>query len=190
MVDIKAFAARIQRRTLAAAILFLGGAGMLVVDFTTDFPTRGKGAFAGLWLFAMAVGAWFYYLSMELPRAELMQIAQERGGVVTEGELATALGVGPELIKRTLAYLQTLGIAAPRWEELRKNLWEFPDYVKLPVGEAIALARKQGGRVTVADLLDGGHSLEVAQETVETLAAKGIGHNEGVGNARAVVLES
>jgi hypothetical protein len=189
MIDIRAFATRVRRRAAAAACLFFGGAFMLLVDFTTNFPTRGKGEFAALWLFSVALGAFFYYLSLELPRAEIMQIAQERGGLVTEGELATALGAGPEVVRRTLAYLQRLGIASPQWTELRRNLWEFPDYVKLPMREAVTLAKTKGGCVTIADLLAQGHSLDVAEETLETLTQKGLGRTEGAGQARSVVLE-
>mgnify|MGYP001598852433 FL=1 len=189
MLDVRAFAKRVTRESIATALTFGGSAFMMVVDFTTDFPTAGKGRFAAIWAFGLALGAFFYYLSLELPRAEILQVAQDRGGVVSEGELATSLGVGPEIIKRTLAYLQQLGLACPKWQELEKNLWEFPDYVKLPMGQAIEIARKQGGRVSVADLLGSGHSLDVAEETLETLASKGLGRGEGTGDARAVVLE-
>jgi hypothetical protein len=189
MIDIRAFARRVRRRATAAACLFLGGTLMLLVDFTTSFPTEAKGEFAAVWLFSIALGVFFYVLSLELPRAEVMQVAQERGGLVTEGELATALGVGPEVIRRTLTYLQRLGIACPQWTELRRNLWEFSDYIKLPMREAITMAKAKGGRVTVADLLAQGHSLDIAEETVETLAEKGLGRGEGTGEGRGVVLE-
>ena len=174
MIDISQFSKRVWRRSVIAATLFFGGALMLVVDYTTKIPTAEKGEFAFVWLFAMGVGGFFYYLSMELPTKEVMQIAEEHKGLVTVGEVSTALGINPDVALRTLYRLQRLGLASPRWEELQKNLWEFPDYVKLPVSQAIDLAQKQGGRLTLQDLVASGYSLDVAQQTFDAIHQKGL----------------
>jgi hypothetical protein len=57
---------------------------------------------------------------------------------------------------------------------LQKNLWEFPDYVKLPISQVIDLAQKQGGRVTLQDLVASGYSLDVAQQTFDAIQQKGL----------------
>jgi hypothetical protein len=178
MIDITQFSKRIKRRTITAATLFFGGALLLVVDFTTKLPTAEKGEFAFVWLFLMGIGGFFYYLSMELPTKEIMQVAKDNNGLVTVGEIATALDIKPDLALHALRHLQCLGIAEPRWEELQKNLWQFPDYTQLPIADAIDLARKQGGHITLQDLVAHGFTLEIAQQTFETLHKKGIAHDQ------------
>jgi hypothetical protein len=178
MIDIAAFSRRIRRRAIAAATLFFGGAFMLVVDFTTRLPTAEKGEFAFVWVFLMAVGGFFYYLSMELPSKEVMQMAEDRKGLLTVGEIATALAINPDLALRTLHHLQRIGVAAPRWQELQKNLWEFPDYIQLPISQAIDLARQQGGRLTLQDLVASGHSVEIAQQTFDVIQEKGLARQQ------------
>lgn len=187
MVDITAFAKRIRRRSTIAAGLFFGGALMLVIDFTTKFPTAAKGEFAFVWLFMMAIGGFFYYLSMELPTKEILQLAQDYKGLVTVGEIATGLGINPDLAIRALRHLQQVGMTEPHWQELQKNLWEFPDYVQLPIAEAIDLARKHGGKLTLQDLVARGYTLDVAQQTFETIQQKGLAH-EHDGDRLSILL--
>ncbi|HUO07827.1 MAG TPA: hypothetical protein VM008_05980 [Phycisphaerae bacterium] len=187
MIDVAQFARRVRRRTRIAAVLFFGGALMLVVDFTTKLPTPEKGEFAFVWLFAMGLGGFIYYLSMELPTKEIMRVAKENNGLVCVGEIATTLDITPDLALRALRHLQRIGIAQPRWEELQKNLWEFPDYMQLPIADAIDLARKHGGKLTLQDLVASGHTLEVAQQTFETIQQKGLGRDQG-GETPAIIL--
>ncbi|MGN6371284.1 MAG: hypothetical protein ACTHN5_23770 [Phycisphaerae bacterium] len=178
MINISQFSKRIKRRTFAAASLFFGGALMLVVDFTTKIPTAEKGEFAFLWLFLMGLGAFFYYLSMELPTREILQVAKDNNGLITLGELSTALDIKPDLALHALKHLQRLGLAEPRWEELQKNLWQFPDYTQLPIAATIELARKNGGNISLHDLVAHGYTLEVAQQTFDTLHKKGLAQNQ------------
>jgi len=186
MIDIGDYCRRVRRRLTIAGTLFIGGALLLVVDYTTQWPTAEKGEFAAVWLFAMAVGAYFYVRSMELPVKEIMQLAETKGGVLTLSEICTAVSVNPDVALKTLGYLQRLNVAAPRWEELQKNLWEFPDVVKLPIAQAIEMAKKSGGKLRLQDLVASGHSLEVAEQTFDALAEKGLAHAENTGAGRCV----
>jgi len=44
------------------------------------------------------------------------------------------------LAGKTLAQLQKLKLAVPRWQEFRRNIWEFPDYMDLPIAPSPELA--------------------------------------------------
>ena len=190
MMNITDFARRTGRQKRAAALLFVAGAVMLVVDFTTKFPTVEKGEFAAVWLVAMAIGGFLYYRSMELPAKEVLALAESHNGLVTVGELSTALEIDPAVVLRTLGYLQKMGLASQRWGELQRNLWEFPDYVKLPIAETIDLARENKGRVTLGQLVARGLSLDVAQQTLDTLADKGLGQPDAAAPERTLILKT
>jgi hypothetical protein len=116
--------------------------------------------------------------SRQLPKKELMRLAEQRKGILTLSEIATALNIEPEIARRTLQALAKDGIAIQRWEEFRKNLWEFPDYMKLPITESIELAKAKGGRLSMQDLLNSGHSADVARQTLDTLSDKGLAHQD------------
>jgi len=188
MVDITAFAKRIRKRTIAATSLFFGGSFMMVLDFTTRFPTQEKGEFALVWAFVMAVGVYFWYRSMELPLKEIMQLAESRNGLLTLSEAATALDVDPDRVADSLHCLERRGLAKPCWQELNKNLWEFPDSMHLPIAQTIDLARSHGGRVNLQDLVASGQSLELAQQTFSVLAEKGLAREERA-EGRSLVFE-
>jgi len=84
-----------------------------------------------------AVGALFYWRSRKLPGKEILLLAESRGGLLTLPEVSTTLDIDPGLAASALKELQKLHIACPRWQELRKNLWEFPDYMTLPIAESV-----------------------------------------------------
>lgn len=188
MVDLGSFAKRIRRESVAAGVLFFGGAFMMVLDFTTRLPTTEKGEFAFVWAFLMGLGGFFWWRSMELPLKEILQLAESRNGVLTLSEIATALDIRPGLALRALRALASAGLAHICWEDVQKNLWEFPDAVRLPIGQALNLARSHGGRVALGDLVADGHSVEVAEQTFEVLAGKGLARDEGSGGGRCLVF--
>jgi len=190
MIDIADFARRIRRRSILAGLFFFGSAAMLIVDFTTSLPTQVEGEFAFLWLFGLAIGAFFYFLSMELPKKEILQLAETHNGLLSLSEISTALAIDPQTALRTLLLLQRLGIAIPRWQELQKNLWEFPDYLKLPIAETIDLAKKHGGRLSLKDLISAGHSVDVAQQTFDALSEKGLAQKDPSATGPALILET
>lgn len=174
MVDISDFSRRVKRNSIVAGTLFFGGAFMMAVDFTTRFPTAEKGEFAVFWAFAMAVGVFFWFRSMELPMKEIMQLAEQHDGLLTVTEIATAMSISPDLVMRTLRHLQARGLARVSLRELDRNLWEFPDSAHLPITQALKIAADNGGYLTAADLINAGVALETAQQTLAVLEAKGI----------------
>jgi hypothetical protein len=105
--------------------------------------------------------------------------------LLTLPEVSTSLDIDPHLAARALKQLQKLNIASPRWQEYRKNLWEFPDYVHLPLDQAIDIGKAAGGCITLKDLLAQGHSLDTAQQTLDTLAREE-GTRPGEARAQAV----
>ncbi|HVX84660.1 MAG TPA: hypothetical protein VH253_07575 [Phycisphaerae bacterium] len=112
--------------------------------------------------------------SRTLPTQEVMRLAEARHGLLTLSETATALDIDPDLALRTLQALSKKGIASQRWTELRKNLWEFPDYMTLPIPQSIELAKSHGGRLSLSDLVSSGHSTQTARDTLTTLTEKGL----------------
>jgi hypothetical protein len=143
----------------AFAFMWEGGAGAL-------FLLIGIGFLCG--------GTFGFLLSRQLPVKEIMQLAESRNGLLTLSEITTTLDIDPALAARALKKLQALKIASPRWQEIRKNLWEFPDYVQLPLEESLELAEKSGGRVTLKDLVSQGYSVDTAQQTLNTLSREGL----------------
>ena len=129
--------------------------------------------------------------SRQLPKKEVMRLAEERGGLLTVSEITTALDIDPDRAKKTLQALSKDGIAAQRWEEFRKNLWEFPDYLKLPIVESIELAKAKGGRLSVQDLVASGHSPDTARQTLDALNSKGLAQEDPANSAtsdRAIIV--
>jgi hypothetical protein len=179
VIDIADFAKRVRRRTWLAGLLFFGGALLMVLDFSVRISRAAKGELAVLCGLIMGIGLFFYYRSLELPQKEIIQLAESKGGVLSLSEISTALAIEPAIALRTLLRLQRLGVATPRWADLQKNLWEFPDYTKLPIAETIDLARERGGKISLHDLVAGGHSPEVARQTFDTLSEKGLARQQG-----------
>lgn len=174
MTDLLEFSRRVRKRTRLAAMFFFGGALMLLVDFTTRFPTAQKGEFAVVWIAAMVVGAVAYCRSLELPVREIMQLASSHEGILTLTEISTQLEISPDLAMRTLRYLQQRNLARPSLQMVEKNLWEFPDCLKLPLDRAAELAQRQEGKLTLEQLMATGVSLEDAERTMEVLRARGM----------------
>jgi hypothetical protein len=114
------------------------------------------------------------YFATRPPTTEIMHLARENHGLLTLSEIVTTLNISPKRAIRSLRILQAHGIASQRWQEFRKNLWEFPDYMTLPLFESIELAKTQGGRLTAVDLTASGHSREIARQTMVTLREKGL----------------
>jgi hypothetical protein len=114
--------------------------------------------------------------SRRRPTQEIMRLAEQRHGILTLSEIATALNLDPKVVQRTLQQLSETGIAQQRWQEFRKNIWEFPDYMKLPLSESLELAKAKGGRLTLEDLTAAGHSPDTARQTLDTLNDKGLAH--------------
>ena len=190
MIDITDFARRIRRRSILAGIFFFGSAAFLVADLTIKMPMQLKGEIAIPWLFGLGVGAYFYFRSMELPKKEILQLAETHHGILSLSEISTALAIDPDLALRTLLLLQRLGVANPRWQELQKNLWEFPDYLKLPIAETIDLAKKHGGRLSLKDLISAGHSVDVAQQTFDAMSEKGLAQKDPATPDGTLILET
>lgn len=174
MVDINDFARRIKRRSILSGTLFFGGALLMFLDFRSKLPMSAKGEMAVVWLMVMGIGAYFWYRSLELPMTETMQLAEQHKGLLTVGEIATALAVSPDIASRTLRQLQARGLARVSMLSLDKNLWEFPDATRLPITQAIQIARDNDGYLSVADLISAGIALETAQQTVALLEHKGV----------------
>lgn len=187
MINVADFAKRIRRRRTIAFIAFFGCALMLTLNLVSRLPPAVRLEASIPWVFGMIIGLVFYYLSLELPKKEILQLAQARNGLLTVSEIATALAIDPDLALNTLRHLQRIGVASPRWEELQRNLWEFPDYVKLPIAETIDLARARGGRVSMRDLLAQGHTPDIARQTIDALSDKGLAQPD-TASADTVVL--
>jgi hypothetical protein len=143
-------------------------------------------AFSGLLILAGIVVA---FMPRPKPSTEILRLAQAHNGLLTLSEIATTLDIDPALALRTLKHLQKLGVAAQRWEELRKNLWEFPDYIQLPISQALDLAKAKGGRVTLRDLVASGHSLDIASQTFDTLSEKGLAQQDPAAGDRTLIVQ-
>ena len=129
-----------------------------------------------------------FFKSRQLPKKEVMRLAEQRHGILTLSEIATALDIEPDVARLALQALAKDGIATQRWEEFRKNLWEFPDYMKLPITESIELAKSKGGRITMQDLLNSGHSAATAQQTLDTLREKGLAQQDTSSADRTLIV--
>jgi hypothetical protein len=145
------------------------------------FPGIGMAAGEEGFFVLGGIGAGFFLAGMlcvmairRAPTKEIMHLAKERGGLLTLGEITLSLDVDPSLASRALAKLHKLNCASPRWQEIRKNLWEFPDYLELPLEQSLKLAEKSGGRLRLKDLLAQGYSLDTAQQTLDALAREGL----------------
>jgi hypothetical protein len=142
---------------------------------------------AGLGLIALLRGISFRF---ELPKKEVMKLAESRNGLLTLSETATALDIDPALAEKTLKALSKMGIATQRWQDYRKNVWEFPDYIHLPISETLDLAKKKGGRISLNDLVASGQSIETATQTLDTLSEKGLAQQDPTATSRAVILNT
>ncbi len=111
--------------------------------------------FAAFWAGGFGIfGYMAFAASRKPPTKELLLLAQARQGILTLPEVSTALDIDPHLAAYALRRLQKLNIATPCWQEIRKNLWEFPDYMPAEIMDAIELARSRCNRPTAEDLLN------------------------------------
>ncbi|MGN6366729.1 MAG: hypothetical protein ACTHN5_00430 [Phycisphaerae bacterium] len=129
-------------------------------------------------------------LPQPLPKKEVMKLAESKNGILTLSETATALDIDPALAEKTLKALSKLGIATHRWQDYRKNVWEFPDYIKLPLAQTLDLAKQNGGRISLNDLVASGQSIETATQTLDTLSEKGLAQQDPTTPSRAVLLNT
>jgi len=161
-----------RRRYLGLVMLF--AAALTAVICVADPPNLHDrtavivlcGAMAGL-------GALSYLRGRELPTTDIMRFAESRGGLVTLSEIATTLDLDPETVVKTLRKLQKLGVAIHRWEEVRRNVWEFPDYMQLPPVEPHAPVQAEMVRPVARDMMR------------ETLTPMSVAHSAPSGKAEA-----
>jgi hypothetical protein len=100
--------------------------------------------FTALWAGGFGIfGYLAFAASSKPPTKELLLLAQARQGILTLPEVSTALDIDPYLAAYALRRLQKLNIAIPCWQEIRKNLWEFPDYMPAEIMEPIEMARSR-----------------------------------------------
>ena len=125
---------------------------------------------AGLGVFALLRALPF--AKIHSPKKEVHALAESRSSILTLSETATALDIDPTLAEKTLKALSKMGIATQRWQDYRKNVWEFPDYIQLPIAQTLDLAKKKGGRISLNDLVASGQSIETATQTLDTLSER------------------
>jgi len=177
-----------------------GGGTLVIVGLCLLAPSLLHNGFSAVPSGGMALGGMIclglgiisisksFFHSRQLPKQEVMRLAEERQGLLTLSEIATALDLDPEIVRRTLKELSKAGIATQRWQEFRKNLWEFPDYMKLPISESIELAKAKGGKRAIDDLVAAGRSREIARQTLDTLSDKGLAQpNPSAGPGEVIV---
>ena len=165
-------------RLTACAMLLAGIIALVAVntDAGSNFQDRAVVGFLCAALMGAAVGLLVWGPSVS--SSQIMRLAEARMGVLTLSEIVTALNVEPEHALRALQKLQRVGIAKQRWQEIRKNVWEFPDYMSLPISESIELAKAKGGRLTLDDLVASGHDRKTARETLDALSDKGLAQSD------------
>ena len=119
-----------RRRYLGTLLLFAAAIGIAicVIDPPNSHDRTAAIVICGT---LAGFGALAFIRGRELPTTDVMRFAQSRGGLVTLSEIATTLDLDPETVVKTLRKLQKLGVAMHRWEEVRRNLWEFPDYLPM-----------------------------------------------------------
>jgi hypothetical protein len=187
MINFAAVGKRLRARRTEAMFNLLFGA--LLGGFSFQWHGGPGPLFLLIGAGFLCGGVFGLWLSRQLPIKEIMQLAESKNGLLTLSEITTTLDIDPGLASRALKKLQALKIASPRWQEIRKNLWEFPDYVQLPLEQTLQLAQKAGGRVTLKDLLAQGHSLDTAQQTLDTLSREGLANPDGTdGGAVSVAM--
>ena len=128
-------------RRVGRSINDAGGPTLLVIGFCLLFfsliqanSLRGDSfgpLVGGAICFGIGVGK--IINARRLPKVQIMRLAESRDGLLTLSEITTALDIDPDIAIRTLKALAKAGIAHQRWEEVHKNLWEFPDYSKRPI---------------------------------------------------------
>jgi hypothetical protein len=183
-----------------ALSLFAVGGALVVVSFAHHGKSDDGLLLAGL----LCIGIGFARLLTDapyllarlplpwkpLPKKEVMKLAEARNGILTLSETATALDIDPALADKTLKALSKMGIATQRWQDYRKNVWEFPDYIHLPIAQTLDLAKKKGGRISLNDLVASGHSIETATQTLDTLSEKGLAQQDPTTPSRTVILNT
>jgi hypothetical protein len=117
-----------------------------------------------------------FFFASRPPTDAIMQLAKENHGILTLSEIITTLRISPKRAHKALRILQSHGIASPRWQEIRKNIWEFPDYMTLPLSESLELAKTNGGTLTLEALTAAGHTTETARQTLDALHQTGLAH--------------
>lgn len=182
-----------QKQKGGGLTLTIVGLALLVPPFLhsgLDAVARGGIGIGGFICLGLGVTtlARAYFSARQLPKKEILRLAEARKGLLTVSEIATALDLEPGLALKTLQALSKDGIATQRWTEVRKNLWEFPDYLTLPIPESIELAKANGGRLTLEALVASGHSEKTARDTFDALSEKGLAHSDPAPGAPAIIV--
>jgi hypothetical protein len=183
-----------SRSDIASGFIVLAvGLALIVSNIAkTGLPGISKGGMALGGLIVLTVGivqiSEAILRARRLPKKEILKLAQSRQGLLTLGEITTALDLDPAVVKKTLEALSKDGLASIRWQEYRKNLWEFPDYMTLPISESLELAKSKGGRITENDLVATGHSRQTARQTLDALADKGLAQPDPTAAASTLIV--
>ena len=147
MKDFTSVGRRLRRYKFAAFLLFATTTVVLtaaIVDYS-EHPSapwvQRDLMYASLWAGGIALlGFLAYAASRTPPTRETLRLAQSRHGLLTLPDVSTTFDIDPNLAGKTLAQLQKLKLAVPRWQEFRRNIWEFPDYMDLPIAPSPELA--------------------------------------------------
>ncbi len=149
MRDMLAFHRRRRKLFWWAQALFWGGLAFMVLDLTTVWPTTEKGAFLGPTLVVIAVGAALYLASRKLPLAEVLDLARERRGRLTLSEITSELQIDLRTAELCIEVLRRKKLVRSGMA-IQQDVLIFPDSYALPEAEALAVAQKHGGTLTVA----------------------------------------
>lgn len=133
MIRFAAHARRMRRRSFLGLACMLNGGSFLLLALATRSSSYARLEVALPCVLALTLGLLLYTRSFQLPTKELLRLAQARSGLLTLSDIATTLDIEPRIALRTLRKLQRLGLVSPRWSEPHRNLWEFHDYVQLPM---------------------------------------------------------
>src|SRR5947208_14415412 len=115
-----------SRSDLASGFIILAvGLALLVSNIAkTGLPGVAKGGMALGGLIVLTVGivqiTEALLRARQLPKKQILKLAQSRQGLLTLGEITTALDIDPALVKKTLEALSKDGLASIRWQEYRK----------------------------------------------------------------------
>jgi hypothetical protein len=168
------------RRQLALKIQAIVYFGVCALFLSVGIAEGEEAAYIlpGLSVGFFLAGFFCILLARKLPTQDILQLAKSRNGLLTLSEITLALNIDPRQASRALAQLQSLKLANPRWQEITRNIWEFPDYMELLLEKSLQLAHQSGGKITLKELLAQGYSLDTAQQTLDALSNKGLAQQD------------
>lgn len=168
---------KIQRHKNLALffLLFVGGLLMLLIDWTTPFPTPARGGFTMWWLIVVGWGVWFYIKSTRLPIEETLELASSKRGELTLDDLTREFGISVSIAKKTLDELQRRSLTETS-ERGNAIVWVFRDHVSrnLPLENVLLQAKNAKGKLTLADVIEQQSiTMTEAEVTLAKLVEKG-----------------